>query len=95
MSKLIFDLGDDAPWIERKGNINKAALNFSTKFWWTMVCFRLCLIVADNLLTWYRDVLIVSLISRYEIDFAAIISYELHERAFKDLTILPIPCLIQ
>lgn len=42
----------------------------------------------DNLLTWDGAALIASLMVGYDIDFMAIISFELHERAFSDMTTL-------
>lgn len=65
-----------------KREIKKATLNFFARFWWTTVCCWLCLTVADNLLTYYGALLFASLMNGYDIDFAAIIRYELHVRAF-------------
>lgn len=56
-----------------------------------MVHCQLCPTIADNLLTWDGVVLIVSLMAEYDIDFAAIIRYKLHERSFGELSVLLFP----
>lgn len=53
-----------------------------------MVYFQLYWIVLDNILLWYRAILMVSLIDSYEIDFIAVIRSELYANAFRDLTTL-------
>lgn len=39
--------------------------------------------------------MITILIAGYEVNFNMVIKYELYDRAFGDLTIIPFPCLIQ
>ncbi|KAF3679804.1 hypothetical protein FXO38_02594 [Capsicum annuum] len=46
---------------------------------------RLCPTVADNVLTWDRVALIMSIMTGYDIDSLAIIQHELHERDFVGL----------
>lgn len=60
-----------------------------------MACFYLCLTMSDNLLAWYRAEVVVSLLAGHKVDFEVLIKYYMHERAFGDMTILPIPCMIQ
>lgn len=76
-------------------NIKKATLNFAPKFWWMVISYRLCPTAAKNLMTWDGAALITSLVAGYDIDFATIIRYQLHEQAFAEPTILPFPCLVQ
>lgn len=59
-----------------------------------VVRYRLCPTATDNLLRWDGAVLIVSLMTGYDTDFAAIIKYELHKQNFGELTTLPFPCLV-
>lgn len=59
-------------------------LNFFIKFWWTVVHFLLCSTIVDNLLECDQDGLITNFIAGYEIDFAFVIMYELHKRAFEN-----------
>uniref|UniRef100_M1DJ73 Integrase core domain containing protein n=1 Tax=Solanum tuberosum TaxID=4113 RepID=M1DJ73_SOLTU len=49
---------------------------------------------ADNVITWDRAVMVAATVVRLEIDFSLILRGEIHERAFKDTTTLPFPCLI-
>lgn len=91
----ILDLGDESPWIEGKGHIKKAVLNFAAMFQWMAVHYQFFPTIVESLLTWDSAVLISSLIVGYVIDFAAIIMYELHEQAFGDMTMLTFPILIQ
>lgn len=51
-----------------------------------VVCYQLCLTTLDNLITWDSATLMVCLMAGYDIDFAAIIRYELYERALVELT---------
>lgn len=44
-----------------------------------MVRYQLCLTAVDNLLTYDGVALITSLMACYDIDFATIIRYEIHE----------------
>lgn len=59
-----------------------------------MACYRLCQTIANNLLTWDGTVLITSPMDGYDIYFAFIIIYEIHEQTFGELTILPLSFLI-
>lgn len=63
-------------------------INFTANFLWTVAYFELYPTATDNLFTWDCTALIMILIGGYEIEFVAIIRYELHERTFGDLTIL-------
>lgn len=74
-----------------RGNeeIKKEALNFIIKFWWPVVYFLFSPTIEDNLLTLDQAALIASIIIGYEVNFAAIIRYELHDKAFRDLTLCP------
>lgn len=79
IASFIFPLGVDLPWVEGQGLIKKETLNFAAKFWWLIVRYHLCLIPADNLLAWDRTTVITSMAAGYDIDFLAIIRYEIHE----------------
>lgn len=80
--------------------IKKAALNFAVKFWWTVVRV---LTIMDILLTLDRASFIDSLIAGYEVNFIAVIKYELYDSIFENLTAvikyqfdhMPFMCLIQ
>lgn len=52
-------------------------------------------ISTNNMLTWDRVILIISLIVGLDIDFARWIQAEIHERAFQKFTILLFPSLVQ
>lgn len=62
----------------RKGHIKKA-LNFTSKFWWMVVHYPLCSTVVDNLISWDSVALIPGMMDGYDVDFAAIIRYGIHE----------------
>lgn len=95
ISNQISNLGDGVPQIEGKTKIKKAILYFNAKFWWIVMCFRLYSAAQENLLTWDRAILVASLFVGCDINFAMVISYEMHEQTFEDMTTLPTPCLMQ
>lgn len=66
--------------------IKKMALNFVVKFWWLLVNYHLCSTIMENLLTWDSATCIAIIEAGYDIDFVAIIRYDLHERAFRVMT---------
>ncbi|WMV18421.1 hypothetical protein MTR67_011806 [Solanum verrucosum] len=74
--------------------IIKATLSFGDKLWWSIVRTRLSLTQADNVVTWDRAVMCATLLVGLEVDFAWIILAEIHERAFRKTTTIPLPCLI-
>ena len=50
--------------------------------------------VADNIVTWDHTVLMAAMIVGFEVDFAWLLQAVMHERAFKDTTTYPFPCMI-
>ena len=86
--------GEGADWVtEPKGAIKKANLTFTTKFLWLLVRHCLSPIVADNIVTWDRAVL-MAMIAGFEVDFARILQEVMHEREFTVTTTYPFPCMI-
>lgn len=76
IANYILNISDGSSYIKEKRRIKKETLNFIIKFWWTMVCYRLCQIIMDNLMIWNTISLIINLIAGYDIDFEAIIRYD-------------------
>lgn len=95
IANYILPLGSYTSQIGEKSVIKKTILNFSAKFQWLVVHYRLCMTVVDNLLTWDGVALIASMMERYDINFVSIIRYKLYERAFGDMATLIFPCLVQ
>ena len=77
-----------------KGDIKKTNLTFTAKFLLLIVRHYLSPTTANNIVTWDRDVLMVVLIARFEVDFAWLLQSVMHERAFKVTTTYPFPCMI-
>lgn len=75
--------------------INKETLTFAAKFYWLLIRYRLFLMALDNVLSWEGSDLIDSMMVGYDIDFAAILRHEIHDRVFSEVMNLPLPCLIQ
>ncbi|KAF3614483.1 hypothetical protein FXO38_32632 [Capsicum annuum] len=73
MATQISDLGPDSPLIEVEGEIKKAILYFTAKFWWTMLYFTVSRITLNNIVTWARDILVAILLVGYDIDFPMLI----------------------
>lgn len=93
--KLVSPLGVDSPQVRGQGVIMKATLNSAVKFWRMVVCSYLSLIVEKNLITQDGVALIARMVVGYNIDFAAIIIYEIHEQAFGEMNTLPFPFFVQ
>ena len=79
---------------EPKEAINKANPTFTTKFLLLIVRHCLSPIAADNIVTWYRAVLMVAMMAGFEVVFAWLLQEVMHERAFKFTTTYPFPCMI-
>lgn len=91
----ISSLGDETPWIEGYVMIKMAAFTFAIKFWCLLVRFRLCPASLNNMLLWNGSSLVASMAVGYDINFVAIIQYEIHKRDFDVMITLSFPCLIQ
>ena len=62
--------GEGADWVtEPKGEIKKANLTFTAKFLSLIVHMCLSPTPANNIVTWYRAVLIAAMITGFEVDF--------------------------
>ena len=79
---------------ESKGSIKKANLTFTAKFLWLIVRHCLSPTAADNIVTWDRAVLMVTMIVGFKVDFAWLLQAVMHERAFKVTTSYPVSCMI-
>ena len=91
----IAEEGVEASWVTGKLDIKKSTLHFAGHFWWSVVHHRLGPTNTDNSLTLDRAVVVANILAGYEIHFARYIVQEIHERAFRDHTSIPFPCLIQ
>lgn len=85
----------DALWFYEPVVIKKVVLYFTIMFWYLIVHYQLCSTVTDNLLYWDDATLIASIAIGFDIDFMAIIRYEMHEKVFGETSTLPFPCLVQ
>ena len=79
---------------EPKGDIKKANLTFMAMFLWSIVRHCLSPTAADNIVTWDQVVLMATMISGFEVDFAWLLQAVMHERDFKVTTTYPFPCMI-
>ena len=87
--------GEGADWVtEPKGAIRKANLTFKAMFLWLIVRHYLSSTAADNIVTCDRAVLMAAMIVGFEVDFAWLLHWVMHERAFKVTTTYPFPCMI-
>ena len=87
--------GEGANWVkEPKGAIKKDNLTFTAKFLWLIVRHCLSPMVANNIVTWDRAVLIAAMIVGFEVDFAWLLHAVMHERDFKVTTTYPFPYMI-
>ena len=87
--------GEGADWVMKpKRAIKNANLTFTAKFLLLIVRHYLSPTTANNIVTWDRDVLMVVLIARFEVDFAWLLQSVMHERAFKVTTTYLFPCMI-
>ena len=85
--------GDD--WVTKsKGAIKKANLTFTAMFLWLIVYHCLSPTADDNIVTWYRSVLMAAMIARFEVDFTSLPQAVMHKRAFKFTTTYPFACMI-
>ena len=76
--------GERENWVRGPlGLIKKASLTLVDKFLWLLAQHRLSPMLVDNVVTWDRAVLVVSLVARLEIDFARVLILVIHERVFK------------
>lgn len=91
----ISPLGDETPWIKGYGEINKDSLMFAAKFWWLIIKYQLFPTTSANVLTWEGATLIVSIMAQHVIDFAAILRYKIHDRAYMEEMNFLFLCLIQ
>lgn len=87
--------GVETPWIEQITVIKKGLLTLEAKIQWWMIRYYLLPTTLDNKLTYKGATLVAYLIDGYDIDFAAILKYTLHDRAFGKTTNLPFPYMIQ
>lgn len=74
--------------------IRNVTLSFTAKVVWIIVCTILSPTQADNVVTCDRAGMLAALVVGLEMDFTWILIAEIHERAFKTIFTLPIPCLI-
>ena len=68
---------------KQKGAIKKANLTFTVKFLWLIICHCLSPTAADNIVTWYRAVLMAAMIVGFEVDFSWLLLAVIHERALR------------
>lgn len=87
-------LSDETLWIEGRGIIKKVLLNFTALFWLLVIRYRLFLTASNNVLIWKGAAPIASFMVGCDIDFAAILRYEIHDRSFREVINMPFPCLI-
>ena len=72
--------GEGFDWVtEPKGAIKKANLTFTAKFLWLIVHHSLSPTDADNIVTWYRAVLMAAMIAGFEVDVAWLLSSHARE----------------
>ena len=64
------------------------------KFLWLLNRHCLSPIVADNIVTLDRVVLMAAMISGFKVDFTWLLQTFMHKRAFKDTSTYPFPCMI-
>lgn len=82
--------GEGEKWVmDLKGFIKKANLTFAAKFIWLVVRHRLSLTAFDNILTWDRVVLVATIVSGFEIDFARSLISVIYMRDLKSSTTYP------
>ena len=87
--------GEGADWVtEPNGAIKKANLTLTAKFLWLIVRHCLSPTATDNIVKWDRAVLMVAMISGFEVDFAWLLQAVMHERSFKVTTTYPFSCMI-
>lgn len=94
IGSYISPLGDVTPWIEGKAVIKKA-FKLKAKFWWLLIRDRMTPITSDNTLTKEGAILVAFLMVDYDINFPAILTHELHDITFDDLTNFPFPSIFQ
>ena len=82
-------MGDRAEGIPKKAN-----LTFKAMFLWLIICHCLSPTTAHDIVKWDRAVLMVAMISGFEVDFAWLLQAVMYERAFKVTTTYPFPCMV-
>ena len=80
--------------LESRGLIKKDNLTFAAKFVWSLVFHYLSPMVAYNVFTWDRAVLVAALVAGLEIDFASLLIFVIHMRDFKTSTTYPFAYMI-
>lgn len=86
---------DKALWIEGPAMIMNGMLILEANFFWLLIRYCLLPTTSYNTLTMKGVALVAYLMAGYDIYFATILRYELHDRAFGELTNLSFPCIIQ
>ncbi|XP_059274935.1 uncharacterized protein LOC132029650 [Lycium ferocissimum] len=85
----------ELPWrTNLKAPIYKRELSLEAKFWWTIIHTRIHPTQFDNTLTPDRAVLLVAIMSKYNIDLGLLIAEEIRLRVLQPQTSLIFPCLI-
>ena len=85
---------EGADWVlDPRGLIKKVNLTFAAKFIWHLVRHCLFPTATDNILSWDRAVLVAAMVDVFEIDFARLLIYVIHERVFKASTTYPFACM--
>lgn len=65
--------------LEPRGLIKKVNLIFAVKFIWQLVRHFLSLTTADNIFTWDREVLVVAIVTGFEVCFSRLLLAVIHE----------------
>uniref|UniRef100_M1DI70 Integrase core domain containing protein n=1 Tax=Solanum tuberosum TaxID=4113 RepID=M1DI70_SOLTU len=87
--------GERVEWVVAPQlGIRKPTLTLASKFFWLLGRNRLSSIMADNIVTWDKEVMVAALVVELDINFSRLLLGELHERAFKTTTTYQFPCMI-